>query len=79
MGGPGEDDNFVHLKNLNGLNLMPFDIFVHYKPEDAEIIKQKMPNAKKRSKNLKIITDQQGILVQGKEVDLIGDGEAVIV
>jgi len=62
-----------------GLNLVPFDIVVHYKPENAEIIKQQMPNAKKRAKKLKIITDDQGILVQGKEVDLIGEGEAVVI
>jgi dipeptidase E len=67
------------VKNLKGLNLVPFDIFVHYKPENAEIIKQKIKNPKKRLKQLKILTDDQAILVQGKEVDLIGEGEAVIV
>ena len=47
-------------------------------PENAELIKQKIKNPRKRAKKLMIITDDQGILVQGKEVDLIGDGEAVI-
>ena len=74
-----EQENRFGLKNLKGLNLVPFDIFVHYQPEHAEIIKQKMPNAKKRAKNLKILTDQQAILVQGKEVSLIGQGEQIIV
>jgi len=73
-----EDENFVHLKNFKGLNLVPFDIFVHYLPEDAEIIKQKMPDPIKRAKNLRILTDEQAILVQGKEVDLIGEGDAVV-
>ncbi len=72
------DKNVVGLKNLKGLNLVPFNVFVHYLPEHAEIIKQKMPNQKKRFKNLKIITDEQAILVQGKETSLIGKGEAVI-
>lgn len=67
------------VKDLKGLNLVPFDIFVHYQPEHAEVIKQNMPNSKKRLKDLKILTDKQAILVQGKEVDLIGEGEAVIV
>ncbi|MCX6720611.1 MAG: Type 1 glutamine amidotransferase-like domain-containing protein [Candidatus Staskawiczbacteria bacterium] len=67
------------VKNLRGLNLVPFDIFVHYLPEHAELIKQKIKNPKKRAKNLRILTDDQAILVQGKEVDLIGDGEAVII
>ena len=72
------DKNMVKLKNLKGLNLVPFDIFVHYQPEHAEIIKKKMP-WKWQRKKLKILTDDQAILVQGKEVSLIGDGEAVII
>jgi dipeptidase E len=71
--------NTFGLKNLKGLNLVPFDIFLHYQPEHAEIIKQKMPNLKKRYKNLRIITDDQAILVQGKEIDLIGEGEAIVI
>jgi len=74
-----QDRNVVGLKNLKGLNLVPFDIFVHYQPEHAEIIKQQMPNSKKRARDLKILTDEQAILVQGKEVDLIGEGEAIII
>ena len=67
------------VKNLKGLNLVPFDIFVHYQPEHAELIKQRIKNPKKRAKNLMILTDEQAILVQGKEVSLIGDGEAIVV
>ncbi len=78
-GWKNQDKNIVGLKNLKGLNLVPFDIFVHYQPEHAEIIKQQIPNAKKRAKKLRILTDEQAILVQGKEVDLIGDGEQIII
>ncbi len=74
-----QDKNIVGLKNLKGMNLVPFDIFVHYTPEYAEIIKQKIKSPKKRAKNLRILTDEQAILVQGKESYLIGEGEAVIV
>ena len=70
------DKNIIKLKNLKGLNLVPFDFFVHYQPEHAEIIKKKMP-WKWQRKKLKIITDEQAILVQGKEVYLIGQGEAI--
>jgi len=77
--GTGGDENIVGLKNLKGLNLVPFDIFVHYQPEHAEIIKQKIKNSKKRAKKLKILTDDQAILVQGREVMLIGKGEAVAI
>jgi dipeptidase E len=73
------DKNAVKLKNLKGLNLVPFDIFVHYQPEYAEIIKKEIKNPKKRAKKLRILTDQQAILVQGKEIDLIGEGEAIII
>lgn len=73
------DRNIVGLKDLRGLNLVPFDIFVHYYPEWEEAIKEQINNPKKRAKELRILTDDQAILVQGKEVDLIGDGEAVII
>ena len=72
------DKNIVNLINLKGLNLVPFDIFVHYQPEHAEIIRKKLP-WKWQRKKLKIITDEQAILVQGKEVSLIGSGEQIIV
>ena len=75
----GINRNTVGLKNLKGLNLVPFDIFVHYEPKYDEIIKQKIKNPKKRMKKLRILTDEQAILVQGKEVSLIGKGEAVVV
>jgi peptidase E len=68
--------NTVNMRDLTGLNLVPFDIFCHYRPEYAEIIKQKIKNPRKRAKKLKILTDEQAILVQGKEVALIGRGEA---
>jgi len=70
------DKNIVKLKNLKGLNLVPFDIFVHYLPEHAEIIKKKLP-WKWQRKKLKIITDEQAILVQGKETIFIGKGEMI--
>ena len=73
----GKDKNTVRLKNLKGLGLVPFDMFVHYTPEYAEIIKQKIPNPLKREKNLRILTDGQALLVQGKEIDLIGEGKAI--
>ena len=72
------DKNFVKLKNLKGMNLVPFNIFVHYRPEHAEIIKQKIKNPDKRRKRLRILTDYQAILIQGSERILIGKGEAII-
>ena len=72
------DENMVGLKNLKGLNLVGFDIFVHYQPEHAELITQKIKSKRKRKK-LKILTDEQAILVQGREVALIGKGEQITI
>ncbi len=72
------DKNVVGLRNLKGLNLVPFDIFVHFQPEHAEIIRKKMPWKWQRRK-LKILTDEQAILVQGKDVALIGGGEEIVI
>jgi len=66
------------ITNMKGLGLVPFDIFVHYKPEHAELIKKKKP-WKWQRRRLKIITDGQAILIQGKEAILIGKGEKVVV
>ena len=74
----GGDENIVKLKNLKGLNLVPFDIFVHYQPENAELIRKKLP-WKWQRKKLRILTDEQAILVQGKEIDLIGKGEKIVI
>jgi len=72
------DENKVKLKNLKGLNLVPFDMFVHYQPEHTEIIKKKMPFKWQRRK-LKILTDQQAVLVQGSQTVLIGEGNKIII
>jgi len=72
------NENLVKLKNLKGLNLVPFDIFVHYEPKNAEIIKKNIP-WKWQRRRLKIITDDQAILVQGREAMIIGQGEAVVI
>lgn len=73
------DENIAGMKNLNGLNLVPFDIFPHYDPKYDEVIKQKIKSPKKRQKKLRLVTDQQAILVQGKDSMLIGDGEQIII
>ncbi len=74
--GTGNRERFG-VKNLKGLGLVNFDIFPHYTPEHAEIIKKKLP-WKWQRKKLKIITDEQAILVQGKDIALIGRGDAVV-
>lgn len=75
--GTGNREHF-RVKNLKGLGLVNFDVFPHYTPEYAELIRKKLP-WKWQRKKLKIITDEQAVLVQGKEVSLIGKGEAIII
>jgi peptidase E len=74
------DKNIVRLRSLKGLNLVPFDIFCHFNknPEAfSAIILKKLPWKWQRRK-LRILTDEQAILVQGKEVDLIGKGNKIV-
>lgn len=71
--------NHFGVKDLKGLNLVNFDILPHYSSEKDTVIKQKMPNAKKRQKKLKILADGQAILVQGKDVYYLGTGEPIVV
>ncbi len=73
------DKNLVGLRSLKGLNLVPYNIIVHYQPEDAELIKQKIKNPKKRAKKLRILTDDQALLVQADQDMLLGQGEEIIV
>jgi len=70
------DKNTSKLISLKGMNLVPFNIFVHYTPEYNGIIKKKLPWRWQR-KNLKILTDEQAVLIQGFEKILIGEGKAI--
>lgn len=68
------EKNMSGLKNLKALNLIPFNILAHYKPEYAEITQKKIQKSKYP---VKIITDEQAVFVQGKDVAFIGQGELV--
>ncbi len=77
LGDEYENKEKFNFKNFKGMALVPFNIFVHYQPEYAEIIKKKIKSDRKRKK-LRILTDDQAILIQGREVALIGKGEKII-
>lgn len=72
----GKDKNLVNLKNLKGLNLVPFDIFCHYQPEDAEIIKQKIKNPRKKGKKIKNFKRQPGNFSPGQRNSINRQGRA---
>lgn len=69
-----QDRNIVRIRDFTALNLVPFLISVHYKPEYMEILKENIPKSKYL---VKILTDEQAILVQGEKVRLVGRGNEV--
>lgn len=68
------DRNFVGLTDFTGLNLVPFLLSVHYKPEYKEILEKEIAAA---NYPVKILTDEQAILVRNSETTLVGKGEEV--
>lgn len=68
------DKNVIGLKDLSALNLVPFLLSVHYKPEYKEILEKETPKAKYP---VRILNDDQAILIQGDEARLVGKGEEI--
>lgn len=66
-----QDRNTVGLTDLTGLNLVPFLLSVHYKPEYAEILKREIPAAKYP---VRILTDEQAILIKDDDAIFVGKG-----
>jgi len=62
------------LKDLTGLNYVPFLLTVHYDSKNDEILKKAINNTKYP---VKILTDNQAILVQDGKVELVGEGEEI--
>lgn len=69
-----QDRNTVGLKDLTGLNLVPFLLSVHFKPEYASILKREISSSKYP---VKILTDEQAILIKDNEIKLVGRGKEV--
>ena len=74
--GSNPDEKVVKLMSLKGLKLIKSNIFVHYKLEDEEMIKQKPKRVKKK---LRILTDEQALFVFDKKIILVGEGEAITI
>jgi len=70
----GQDKNSFNLTDLSALNLAPFLLFVHYKPEYKEILEREIPKAKYP---VRILNDDQAILIQDGEAKLVGKGEEI--
>lgn len=69
-------ENEVNLRGYKGLNLVPFEIFPHYAPEQDTLIKKKVW-FKWRRRKIKFLTDKQAVLSQGKSIITIGEGNKI--
>ena len=69
-----QDVNRVGLKDLTGLSLVPFLISAHYDPQYRESLKVGIAQTKYP---VKILSDQQTLLVEDDRVELVGEGEEV--
>ncbi len=67
-------DKYDHygLTDFAGMNLVPFLMSVHYVPEYQELLKEKISQT---NYPVKILTDEQAILVKGDSFELLGGEE----
>ncbi len=72
---PEWDKNVVNLKNLTGLNLIPFAISPHFAVKNKKILEEK---SKTVDYPLVAINDKQAVVVNGEKVEIIGKGKKVI-
>ena len=62
------------LSDLTGLNIAPFMIFAHYKPEMKERIVEKKSLSKY---SVRILKDGQGVFLNDRDYHFVGEGEEV--
>lgn len=72
----GEDKNLVGITDLTGLRLVPFNVFVHYSPQYKGLIEREQ---RKSGWPLRILTDDQALLVQDGRVELLGELPEVVI
>ena len=66
------DNNAIGLKNLNGLNLVPFLITAHFEEKYRKVIKEAAQNTKYP---IIALTDKQAVLIENKQTKIIGAGK----
>lgn len=66
------NNNLIGLKNLKGLNLVPFLITAHFEEKLRPIIEHSAKNTKRQ---VIVLTDEQAVLINGKNVRIIGKGK----
>lgn len=68
------DKNVVHLKDLTGLNLVPFAISPHYTEADRSLLKEKSKNV---NYPIIAINDTQTVRVIGNDYKIVGKGKEI--
>ena len=71
---PGEEKERFGVTDLTAMNLVPFLFKAHYDPEEKEMLKEKISEAKYETKILK---DGQAILVEGDNYKLVSEWEEI--
>jgi len=70
---PKQKDRFG-VTDFTAMNVVPFLIVAHYKPEYDEILKEKISETQYQTR---ILQDGQAILVEGDNYKLVGDNEEI--
>lgn len=68
------DENVVNLKDLSGLNLVPFAVSPHFIEEDLPLLKEK---SKTVSYPIIAINDTQAVMIVGNQYKIVGKGEEI--
>lgn len=68
------DDNAVGLTDLKAMNLVPFLIKAHYNPGYKEVVIKGIKNSKYP---VRILTDDQAILIKDGKAELVGRGKEI--
>jgi len=64
------------MTDFTGMNIVPFLTTVHYIPEYEELIRKKIPLA---GYPVKILTDNQAILIKDDKITFLGEKEIKLV
>jgi len=68
------DNNIINLKDLTGINLVNFLMFVHYEDKYKNVVED---GIKTTSLPLAVLTNQQAIVVDGDNISLAGPKEVL--
>jgi len=67
---PNSDENVVNMKDTTGLSLVDFAILPHFESKDIDIVQNE---TSKISYPLIMLTNLQAVVVQGKDVRMVGE------